>query len=138
MTADTRIEGLLRELAPQALGALARRYGQFDACEDAVQEALLAAATQWPEEGIPDNPRGWLITVASRRITDEIRGDTARRRREAATAALIPPEALRGPAARCRRGTRAGRHADAAVPVLPSRRCRRPRRWRSRCAPSAA
>ena len=94
MTADARIEGLLRELAPQALGALARRYGQFDACEDAVQEALLAAATQWPEEGIPDNPRGWLITVASRRLTDEIRGDTARRRREAATAALIPPEAL--------------------------------------------
>jgi RNA polymerase sigma factor (sigma-70 family) len=94
VTADARIEGLLRELAPQALGALARRYGQFDACEDAVQEALLAAATQWPEEGIPDNPRGWLITVASRRLTDEIRGDTARRRREAATAALIPPEAL--------------------------------------------
>ena len=94
MTTDVRIESLLRELAPQALGALVRRYGQFDACEDAVQEALLAAATQWPEEGIPDNPRGWLITVASRRLTDEIRGDTARRRREAATAALIPPEAL--------------------------------------------
>ncbi len=97
MTTDVRLEGLeglLRELAPQALGALARRYGQFDACEDAVQEALLAAATQWPAEGIPDNPRGWLITVASRRLTDEIRGDTARRRREAATAALVPPEAL--------------------------------------------
>ena len=76
MTTDVRIEGLLRELAPQALGALARRYGQFDACEDAVQEALLAAATQWPEQGVPDNPRGWLITVASRRLTDEIRGDT--------------------------------------------------------------
>ena len=94
MTADVRLEALLRELAPQALGALARRHGQFDACEDAVQEALLAAATQWPEEGIPDNPRGWLITVASRRLTDEIRGDTARRRREAATAALVSPEAL--------------------------------------------
>jgi RNA polymerase sigma factor (sigma-70 family) len=94
VTTGARIEGLLRELAPQALGALARRYGQFDACEDAVQEALLAAATQWPDDGIPDNPRGWLITVASRRLTDEIRGDTARRRREAATAALIPPEAL--------------------------------------------
>jgi RNA polymerase sigma factor (sigma-70 family) len=97
VTTDARLEGLeglLRELAPQALGALARRYGQFDACEDAVQEALLAAATQWPDEGIPDNPRGWLITVASRRLTDEIRGDTARRRREAATAALVPPEAL--------------------------------------------
>jgi RNA polymerase sigma factor (sigma-70 family) len=94
VTTDVRLEGLLRELAPQALGALVRRHGQFDACEDAVQEALLAAATQWPEGGIPDNPRGWLITVASRRLTDEIRGDTARRRREAATAALIPPEAL--------------------------------------------
>jgi RNA polymerase sigma factor (sigma-70 family) len=89
-----RLESLLRELAPQVLGTLVRRYGQFDACEDAVQEALLAAATQWPEEGIPDNPRGWLITVASRRLTDEIRGDSARRRREAATAALVPPEAL--------------------------------------------
>jgi RNA polymerase sigma factor (sigma-70 family) len=97
VTTDARLEGLeglLRELAPQALSALARRYGQFDACEDAVQEALLAAATQWPDDGIPDNPRGWLITVASRRLTDEIRGDNARRRREAATAALIPPEAL--------------------------------------------
>ena len=94
MTSDVRVEGLLRELAPQVLGALARRYGQFDACEDAVQEALLAAATQWPAAGIPDNPRGWLITVASRRLTDEIRGDTARRRREAATAALAPPGAL--------------------------------------------
>jgi RNA polymerase sigma factor (sigma-70 family) len=94
VTTDVRVEGLLRELAPQALAALARRYGQFDACEDAVQEALLAAATQWPDEGIPDNPRGWLITVASRRLTDAIRGDSARRRREAATAALIPPEAL--------------------------------------------
>jgi RNA polymerase sigma factor (sigma-70 family) len=97
VTTDVRLEGLLRELAPQALGALVRRYGQFDACEDAVQEALLAAATQWPGAGVPDNPRGWLITVASRRLTDEIRGDTARRRREAATAALIAPEALVSP-----------------------------------------
>ena len=67
------VEELLRELAPQVLGALVRRYGQFDACEDAVQEALLAAAPQWPADGVPDNPRGWLITVAARRLTDELR-----------------------------------------------------------------
>jgi RNA polymerase sigma factor (sigma-70 family) len=94
VTSHDDIDGLLRALTPQVLGVLARRYGQFDACEDAVQEALLAAATQWPEEGVPDNPRGWLITVASRRLTDEIRGDTARRRRESAVAALAPPRAL--------------------------------------------
>ena len=63
---DPRIEGLLRELAPQVLGVLVRRYGQFDECEDAVQEALLAAHTQWPAEGVPANPHGWLVTVASR------------------------------------------------------------------------
>lgn len=89
MTAGRQgVEGLLRELAPQVLGALVRRYGQFDACEDAVQEALLAAATQWPRDGLPANPRGWLVTVASRRLTDEFRSDSARRRREAAEAAL--------------------------------------------------
>ena len=75
-----------------------RRYGQFDDCEDAVQEALLAAALQWPEQGVPDNPRGWLITVASRRLTDQLRGDSARRQREARAAALLPPEALVAPA----------------------------------------
>jgi predicted RNA polymerase sigma factor len=57
-----RVEDLLRELAPQVLGALVRRYGQFDLCEDAVQEALLAASVQWPEAGIPERPRGWLVT----------------------------------------------------------------------------
>ncbi|HUQ03689.1 MAG TPA: sigma-70 family RNA polymerase sigma factor [Kofleriaceae bacterium] len=76
------IETLLRDLAPQVLGALMRRYRDFPAAEDAVQEALLAAAQQWPEAGIPDNPRGWLIRAASRRLTDEIRSHAARRRRE--------------------------------------------------------
>ncbi|WP_336207093.1 RNA polymerase sigma factor [Nonomuraea sp. LPB2021202275-12-8] len=76
------VEGLLRESAPQVLGALVRRFGHFDTAEDAVQEALLAASVQWPEEGVPDNPRGWLITVASRRLTDLLRAEQARRRRE--------------------------------------------------------
>ena len=94
MTSPPAVEDLLRELAPQVLAALTRRYGHFGDCEDAVQEALLAAARQWPEEGLPENPRGWLVTVASRRLTDEIRGDTARRQREARASALLPPEAL--------------------------------------------
>jgi RNA polymerase sigma factor (sigma-70 family) len=79
---DPRLEDLLRPLAPQVLGALVRRYGHFDAAEDAVQEALIAAATQWPSEGIPANPKGWLVTVASRRLTDLLRSEQARRRRE--------------------------------------------------------
>ncbi len=82
MSRDAELEHLLRPLAPEVLGTLVRRYGSFDACEDAVQEALLAAAVQWPEQGVPDNPRAWLLTVASRRVVDEIRGDVARRRRE--------------------------------------------------------
>jgi RNA polymerase sigma factor (sigma-70 family) len=84
-----RIEDLLREFAPQVLGTLVRRYGQFDACEDAVQEALLAAALQWPTEGVPDRPRSWLLTVAGRSLVDGWRADSARRRRET-TAALDP------------------------------------------------
>jgi RNA polymerase sigma factor (sigma-70 family) len=83
-----RLEDLLRELAPQVLGVLARRYGQFDAAEDAVQEALLAAAQQWPVAGVPDNPRAWLIAVAGRRIVDEFRSESARRAREESVAAL--------------------------------------------------
>jgi len=71
------IEALLRELAPQVLGLLVNRYGGFDTCEDAVQEALLAAAVQWPTEGVPDNPKGWLITVAARRRTELWRNESA-------------------------------------------------------------
>jgi RNA polymerase sigma factor (sigma-70 family) len=76
------VEGLLRELTPQVLGAVVRRYGHFDTAEDAVQEALIAATTQWPVEGVPDSPRAWLITVASRRLTDLLRSEQARQRRE--------------------------------------------------------
>ena len=79
----TAADHLLRELAPQVLGAVVRRYRDFGAAEDAVQEALLAAALQWPGEGLPANPRGWLIQVASRRMTDHLRTELARRRREA-------------------------------------------------------
>ncbi|MEJ7772590.1 MAG: DUF6596 domain-containing protein [Geodermatophilaceae bacterium] len=86
------IEALLRELAPQVLGLLVNRYGGFDTCEDAVQEALLAAAVQWPTEGVPDNPKGWLITVAARRRTELWRNESARRRREDTAAALAPPD----------------------------------------------
>ena len=75
-------EHLIRELAPQVLGAVIRRYRDFRAAEDAVQEALIAAATQWPRDGLPGNPRAWLIQVASRRMTDQIRSDGARRQRE--------------------------------------------------------
>jgi RNA polymerase sigma factor (sigma-70 family) len=91
------VEEELRTLAPQVLGILIRRYGQFDACEDAVQEALLAAALQWPAEGAPANPRGWLITVAVRRLTDQFRSDDARRRRELTAAALEPEPSDDGP-----------------------------------------
>jgi len=85
---QSNIEDLLRELAPQVLGALVRRYGQFDPCEDAMQDALLAAARQWPKEGTPDNPRSWLVTVASRRLVDDWRSEEARRRREETAASL--------------------------------------------------
>jgi RNA polymerase sigma factor (sigma-70 family) len=88
VTADHHIEDLLRELAPQVLGTLVRRHGQFDACEDAVQEALVAAALQWTKDGVPGSPRSWLLTVASRRLVDEWRSESARRRREEAAATL--------------------------------------------------
>jgi RNA polymerase sigma factor (sigma-70 family) len=92
-------ENLLRELAPQVLGAIVRRYGDFAAAEDAVQEALLAAALQWPTEGLPDNPRGWLIHVAARRMTDHIRAELARRRRETAVMLQVAADQRVAPAA---------------------------------------
>ena len=95
---DSSVGHLLRELAAQVLGAVARRHGDFAAAEDAVQEALIAAATQWPVEGLPVNPRGWLYHVALRRLTDQVRSEMARRRREDAVAsevwadwAFVPP-----------------------------------------------
>jgi RNA polymerase sigma factor (sigma-70 family) len=94
VSTSAAVDDLLRRLAPQVLGSLVRRYRQFDAAEDAVQEALLAAAVQWPGAGIPDNPRGWLITVAVRRLTDQVRSDRSRRRREAMAAALSPADEL--------------------------------------------
>ena len=87
------IEPLLRELAPRVLGAVMRRFGDFAAAEDAVQEALLVAAQRWPSEGLPDNPRAWLVQVAARRMTDHVRSETARRRREDA---MPVPEYVEG------------------------------------------
>jgi RNA polymerase sigma factor (sigma-70 family) len=78
------IEDLLRECAPQVLGAVVRRYGDFATCEDAVQEALLAAAQQWPAGGVPDHPKNWLIRVAARRRIELLRNEAARRHREEA------------------------------------------------------
>jgi RNA polymerase sigma factor (sigma-70 family) len=96
---DIEVEDLLRGLAPQVLGAVVRHYGHFDTAEDAAQEALLAAATQWPKDGIPDNPRGWLITVASRRLTDLLRSEQARQRREDTVARRTLPGEWLAPAA---------------------------------------
>ncbi|GIF47819.1 RNA polymerase sigma factor (sigma-70 family) [Asanoa ferruginea] len=92
------LEPLLRDLAPQVLAAVVRHFGDFDAAEDAVQEALLAAATRWPVDGVPDNPRGWLVTVASRARIAAWRRDSARERREETVARLTPAPAAPGPA----------------------------------------
>jgi len=92
------VEDLLRELAPQVLATLVRRYGQFHLCEDACQEALLAAALAWPRE-LPENPRGWLTTVASRRLLDQVRSERSRRNREELIAVATPAaELLAAPA----------------------------------------
>ena len=95
-TSQAGVEDLLRELAPQVLGALVRRYGQFHLCEDASQEALLAAALQWPAGGLPENPRGWLMTVASRRLLDQVRSEQSRRNREDLIAVATPASELLG------------------------------------------
>ncbi|WP_229401182.1 RNA polymerase sigma factor [Micromonospora okii] len=93
------LAGVLRELAPQVLGVLVRRYRDFDACEDALQEAMLAATVQWPVDGVPEHARGWLVTVASRRLVDQIRSERARRDREAACASRDLPGATVSPGA---------------------------------------
>ncbi|MBB6347652.1 RNA polymerase sigma factor (sigma-70 family) [Nonomuraea muscovyensis] len=98
MSASERLGDLLRELAPQVLGVLLHRYGGFEECEDAVQEALLAAAMQWPTQGVPESPRSWLVTVASRRLIDQVRSEQARRRREATAAVRAAPDAGFAPA----------------------------------------
>jgi RNA polymerase sigma factor (sigma-70 family) len=98
VTTGARIEDLLRRLAPQVLGVLVRRSGRFDAAEDAVQEALLAAAVKWPDDGVPEHPRAWLVTVASRRLTDELRSEQARRRREDTAAVQVPADETVAPA----------------------------------------
>jgi len=110
------VEELLRELAPQVLAGLVRRHGsgQFHLCEDATQEALLAAAVQWPAEGAPDNPRGWLITVAGRKLLDQVRSEQARRQREDRIAMATPQsELLAAPS-----DTDAGQDADDSLLLL--------------------
>jgi RNA polymerase sigma factor (sigma-70 family) len=89
---DLTTEHLLRDLASQVLGVVVRRFGDFSASEDAVQEALAAAAIQWPTEGVPENPRAWLIHVAGRRMSDHLRSELARRRRETALVMEAPPD----------------------------------------------
>ena len=106
MTTGVPTEDLWRELAPQVLGAVVRRYGDFGIAEDAVQEALLAAATQWPTQGMPDNPKSWLITVASRRFVDRRRSDQARERRESDAALRAPADEFVAPGADSEGGDR--------------------------------
>ena len=98
MTTPSATEGLLRELAPQALGAVVRRFGNFADAEDAVQEALIVAIEKWPVGGVPDNPTGWLITVATRRMVEQFRRDDARRQREdlVMAGARTPPDPIPG------------------------------------------
>ena len=119
MTGSAGAEDLLRELAPQVLGVLMRRYAGLDSCEDAVQEALLAAATQWPASGLPDNPRAWLLTVATRRLADILRSESARREREDAVNLATPPAVLAGADSWLAEGGAAGaRDSDDTLTLL--------------------
>jgi predicted RNA polymerase sigma factor len=110
---------LLRHLAPQVLGAVVRRYGNFDLAEDATQEAMAAAATQWRRDGLPENPRAWLITVASRRLTDLLRSEQARREREDTVARWSLAERGTPRPDESKAGDTDRRHAGAAADVLP-------------------
>ena len=119
MNTPARTEDLLRELAPQVLGVLMRRYAGLDSCEDAVQEALLDAATQWPATGLPDNPRAWLLTVATRRLADILRSESSRRQREDAVYLATPPAVLAGADAwLADAGTTGARDSDDALTLL--------------------
>jgi RNA polymerase sigma factor (sigma-70 family) len=119
VTGNAGAEDLLRELAPQVLGVLMRRYAGLDSCEDAVQEALLAAATQWPATGRPDNPRGWLLAVATRRLVDILRSESARREREDAVNLATPPAVLAGADSWLAEGGAAGaRDSDDTLTLL--------------------
>jgi len=119
VTGDPGAEDRLRALAPQVLGVLMRRYAGLDSCEDAVQEALLAAATQWPATGLPDNPRAWLLTVATRRLADIARSESARREREDAVTLATPPAVLAGADAwLADAGTAGARDSDDTLTLL--------------------
>jgi RNA polymerase sigma factor (sigma-70 family) len=107
---------LWRAVTPQVIGALVRRYRDFDRAEEAAQEALLAAATQWPDEGLPDDPKAWLIRVASRRLVDGLRSDVARARRELVDATRTPDDALVSPPPDA--GARAGAERDDTLTLL--------------------
>ncbi|GAA3072746.1 sigma factor-like helix-turn-helix DNA-binding protein [Streptomyces roseofulvus] len=113
MSEPAGVEELLRASAPRVLGALVRRHGDFYGCEDAVQEALIAAARQWPEQGVPERPGGWLLAVAHRKYVDQVRSEAARRRREDTVALATPAAELLAPAA-----DEAGEEADDSLALL--------------------
>jgi RNA polymerase sigma factor (sigma-70 family) len=108
------LEHVWRESAPDVLAALVRRYGDFDGAEDAVQEALLAAAEQWPDAGLPDNPTAWLTTVAKRRLVDHLRSERSRTDREQLVARRTSTRDLLSPAADAAEGS----HRDDSLTLL--------------------